>query len=134
MVQVRAKCRGCGDTRVIEVPIVAPANDNGMPLCHGAPMEVLGPLFPPRTNPDEIVVSILEVREPPPEECADWKNPRQVWFLKPGRQGGEKLGWIGEGFLSWKYLMVAGVRESFRRGLALSRPRAINAMLVELDR
>lgn len=136
MVQVRARCGACERVEVVDAPLVAPANDNWTPICHGAPMEVLGPLFPPRTDPHDVQVSLLDVKEPPPEECAEWKNPRQVWFLRPGRQGGEKIGWLGESpnALGYHYLLVAGVRETYRRGFAATKARAVSDMLLELDR
>ena len=126
--QSRFGCKKCDRIDVADHSAAA------VMMCHG-PMDLLGPLFPARRDPDTLDVALIKTKwSVPPGDCEGWKDVREVWFLKPGRQDGERIGWIGKGLLGWKYLMVAGIAETKRRGMAIRKSGAIESMLTELDK
>ena len=126
MTQARWLCPTCKRSEV--------ADAAASPVCH-LPMDCLGPLFPTGKDPEAIPVALLEVyTEPVPDDAAHWTDRREVWFLKPGRDQGERIGWLGKASLSWRFLMTPGIAETRRQGHALTKLSALSKMLAELDR
>ena len=56
----------------------------------------------------------------------------EVWFLKPGRTNGERIGWFAKTTLAFKYKMVPGVRSVVAEGTAFTRNGIINKMISAL--
>jgi hypothetical protein len=55
----------------------------------------------------------------------------EIWFLRPGRYKGEKIGWVVETPLTWKWQMVPGV--ATRGGACLDQITAVDKMISALD-
>jgi len=55
----------------------------------------------------------------------------EVYFLRPGRRHGERIGWVHQTPLAWHWKMVPGVATS--GGTALGSVECIDAMISALD-
>jgi hypothetical protein len=56
----------------------------------------------------------------------------EIWFLRPGRYKGEKIGWMTDTGLAVHWRMVPGVTP--QAGIALDRASALECMIAALDR
>lgn len=56
----------------------------------------------------------------------------EIWFLRPGRYKGEKVGWLTDTGLAVHWRMVPGVTPE--AGLAMTRNQALDDMISALDR
>lgn len=86
-------------------------------------------------DPEEYRIDVLKLWRnelPSHFQELDVDKVGEVWFLKPGRQKGERIGWLVEGKLAWQWYMVPGVNPG--EGVALDRVEALDAMISALDR
>jgi len=121
------------------------------PLHCGQPMHAAEELLYKGGDPEEgrvdVVTMVHPAKKPIPDlvykaefdrivsgldfEVGDDDLLYEIWFLRPGRYKGEKIGWIVETPLTWRWAMVPGV--ATRGGACLDQVTAMDKMISALD-
>ncbi len=131
-------CRHCGRYKL------EPMSEHGsvVPVCHNEQMVAGAVRSDAGRDTERLSVDIIQLRGGPITEqlfgekapLAGWQlqGTYEVWFLAPGRERGERVGWLRQGMLGWEYRMGPGVPEADGSGVAVSRKDAVTKMLLVL--
>ena len=120
------------------------------PLHCGAPMNAQDELLYSGGDPEEGRIDVIDMPDPSKRVVPDAVYQAEfdkivrgldfpladgklyeIWFLRPGRFKGERIGWIVETPLTWKWQMVKGVKT--RGGACLDQITAVDQMISALD-
>lgn len=136
-IQKEYRCLGCGQIDVYSAELQARPVHCGQPMMEGRTLFRGGDPHSVRVDLVEITRTELARKlfgETAHEEVPPgWSPAFEVWFLKPGRLKGERIGWMGESNFGWEYRMVAGVSQVSARGHALSKRKCVEKMILALD-
>ena len=134
-VEKEYKCLACGNVQVAE-PWAEPQHC-GFRMAEGAILFKGG-------DPNRLNVSMVEIPKDKVSALINfetrtllnldpsWEPAFEVWFMKPGRKDGERIGWCGKTLLGWGYQMVDGVSSISKEGVAPTRDGVIERMLLAL--
>lgn len=124
------RCCSCGRIDVYDV--------FAEPVHCGRPMDAERELFR-GGDPEALRIDLVEyvrggaddlqVAESVFTPPSTWITSWEVWCLKPGRQNGERIGWLGETLVGYAYQMVPGIPSYLAAGLVTNREDALAAIL-----